>query len=130
MSGDCPECGQPVVWRWLEHTQEAHERTRARLYEAIGRLLDREATARLRGAQADVQGCVAIRWRCGALRGPGNEWWTDVPDELMQEAERNHPFWTDSLAGIRSTLADYVHNVYGMEVNPATFRHRIYGDPR
>lgn len=127
--GDCSECGMNLVWggmRWVPHTQGWHDATRRWLLRTVGRLLDREARARLRGATAGAQDCVALRWRCGALRGPGNEWWTDVPAELLGDWERDPLFRYDSLRALRITLAEHVERMHGMTVNPATFAFRMY----
>ena len=129
VSGDCAECGGSLLWggvRWVEHTQDEHDGTRRRLLGAVARLLRREAAARRRGAHAGVQDCVALRWRCGALRGPGNEWWTDVPSELLGDWERDPVFRHDNLRALRITLAEHVERMHGMTVNPATFTFRMY----
>lgn len=127
--GDCLVCGGGLLWGgmgWTAHTHEYHERRRAALYGALARLMDREADARVRGAQAGVYGHVALRWRSGALRGPGNQWWTDVPAELMQAWDRDEELRAGGLRALRVTLADYVEATCGVRVNPATFGHRVY----
>lgn len=129
MTGDCPVCGGSLLRGGMSgqpHTQEYHEGVRRRLLRAVTTLMRREARARLRGAQAAVRGGVSLRWRSGALRGPGNEFWTDVPAELVADWEKDPASRSDSMWALRASLADHVARVYRTEVNPATFTCRVY----
>jgi hypothetical protein len=122
----CPECGLPLVWAGMHfspHTQRYHEATRRRLLGAVAGILDREAKERAWALEAAVQGLVGIRWRSGVYPALGCAY-TQVPRELWEMlGEEGRAYF---LREFRAGLAWQVKKKYGLDVNPATFFHKMY----
>ncbi len=128
IDGDCPECGDKLTWTgwgWSVHPPGYHQAIRRRLYRAIRRLAAREYFEREKAAQAASCGSVALKWKCGALRGDANEWWVFVAQEMWDDGGL---FRDAVLAHFRADLAELVRTVHGIEVNPATFFHKVYDE--
>lgn len=128
---NCPECGQPQVWggmSWTPHTQEAHGGARRRLLGAVARLLDQEVRNSLLVTQAGTQGLVGIRADSGVYRGL--TMWHTVSREFWDELGEGDAFmgmtreWL--LRHLRGSASDGARWKYGVEVNPATWRQRVY----
>lgn len=127
MSGDCPECGQSLVWRgqsWSAHSDTYHARTRRRLLWAVARLLVQQAELDEWLEELDASELVGFRWRNGVYPGwqledrwgIPREWWAD-----LDEQEKLH-----TLKVMRQHLTELLMEKHGIEVNQATWFHKIY----
>lgn len=134
MSGDCPECDDPMLWAgmsWEPHTQARHDGARRRLYGAIARLLDQEVRNRFLVAQAASQGLVGIRMNSGVYRGL--VMWHTISGEFWDELGRAEGMGMGAdrawfLRHLRGLSTDGARWKYGVDVNPATWSHKIYDD--
>lgn len=130
----CPECGVRRLElsrfraQYQEHTQEAHERHRVRLYGAVARLLNQVSRDRLLVSQAGAQGLAGIRAVSGVYRGLVV--WHTVTREFWDELGEKDAFmgmtreWL--LRHLRGSASDCAKWKYGVEVNPATWRQKVY----
>ena len=125
MSGDCPECGEKLVWAgmsWAEHSPQHHDGVQRRLLGAVARLMAQEVRDGLLAAQAGAQGLVGIRMKSGVYRGlvmwhtVSRDFW-DEPGPLGRDGLLRH---------LRSSSSDGARWKYGVDVNPATWTHTIY----
>lgn len=124
--GDCHECGGKLMWTgqgWSAHSLGHHAAERRLLLRAVATLLTRQHSEREMVSEAARTGCVAVKWRCGALRGSGNEWWTLLSIEFWED---QGPFRDAMMGTFRATLAEHVRLEHGIDVNPATFFHKAY----
>lgn len=121
---ECLECNEPQVWGgqgWRPHTPDYHAGVRRRLMRLLGIQLHRSVQLQSLRHEAMVRGDVLVYWRNGAYRHyelymtvPGGTWDTLDHYQLLRE--------------IRTGLAWQMNNRYGVEVNQATWLHRIYDD--
>lgn len=130
MSGDCPECDEPMDWAGMSrepHTQARHDGARRRLYGAIARLLDQEVRNGFLVAQAASQDLVGIRMNSGVYRGlvMWNTISRDFWDELGEPGGLDREWLLRHLRGQASDCAKWK---YGVDVNPATWSHKIYDE--
>jgi hypothetical protein len=110
-------------WGWSLHSVEYHQATQRRLLRAIRRLLDREADLRVWGAQNAAQDLVGIRWRCGVYPLL-QEQRTEVPRFIWEGIGED---WQQRyLADVRELLTVQLRLEHGVEVNPATWFHKVY----
>ena len=125
---DCPECGGRLMWAGLSyatHSTEYHAGVRRRLLRAVRLLLDREADVKAWRAELSAQGLVGIRWRCGVYPGWQSEGRTTVPQEMWDLGQH----WRQAyLRDTRWALAIELEMWPGVEVNPATWFHKIYDE--
>lgn len=133
VDGDCPYCGEKLMWTgwgWSVHSVGYHLGVQRRLLRAVAALVKHEADVRAWEAQNAAQGLVGIRWRCGVYPGWQSEQRSVVPQFIWDLWMRAGPDWrAEYLRDIRTLLAAQFWLEHGVEVNQATWFHRVY-DPR
>ncbi len=123
----CEVCERPMIWAgqsYVPHTEAQHAGTRKFLLRAVATRLAYLTDVRLNQVEAHTDDCVAVQWRSGVYRRQlPDEWWM-VPCE-----------WWDSLSGeamagvlraMRAHLSAKLLRTHGVEVNPATWFHRVH----
>lgn len=130
VDGDCPYCGEKLMWTgwgWSVHSVGYHQTVQRRLVRAVVRTVGHEADVRAWEAQNAAQGLVGVRWRCGVYPGWQSErrtrvsaWQWDAMDEWQRHVH---------LRAVRRVLTQAWARHWGVEVNQATWFHRVY-DPR
>lgn len=117
-------------WGWSAHSHVYHDAARRRLLGAIRRLLDQETRNRVLIAQAGAQGLVGIRMQSGVYRGLSM--WHTVTREFWDELDGPDAFMNMNrdwlLRHLRWKATDHARWKYGVEVNPATWFHKIYDE--
>lgn len=128
----CPECDGPLMWagmRYEVHSPEYHAGTRRRLYGAVARLLDQEVRDQFIAAQAGAQGLVGIRMKSGVYRGL--TMWSNITQDFWDELGESEGLGMGAdrewlLRHLRGRASECAQWKYGVEVNPATWTHKIY----
>lgn len=131
--GDCSGCGGMLAWggmSWVEHTPEHHAGVRRRLLTGMTRVLDQELRNRTLVQEAHWKGLVGIRADSGVYRGLMI--WHTVTREFWDELDGADAFMSMNrewlLRHLRESASDCARWKYGVEVNPATWRQRVYAD--
>lgn len=131
---DCETCGRRLFSDAVHtqvHTDEYHQGVRRALYGAVARLLDQEVRDRLIVAQATTRDLVGIRLKSGVYRGLTmwhtitREFWNELGEAkgIGMGADRE---WL--LRHLRGRASECAKWKYGVDVNPATWTHKIYDD--
>lgn len=111
------------------HSPEYHQATRRRLCKAVARLLDQEVRDRFIAAQTAAQGLVGIRMKSGVYRGL--VMWSTITQDFWDELGESEGLGMGAdrswlLRHLRGQASDCAQWKYGVEVNPATWTHKIY----
>ena len=127
MSGDCPKCGGTLIWvgrSWAPLTNRFHVLMRRHLMRAVHHQLYRQKALKAWLDELARDDMVGFRWRNGVYTGwqledrwqIPREWWESLGDAGQAE----------TLCAMRIHESELVMARYGIDVNPATWFHRVY----
>lgn len=133
MSSDCPECGGALVWAgqsWCPHSDTFHALQRRFLIIGLAGLLRREIELKEWLAELDRDDMIGFRWRNGVYPGFQFEDRWQIPTEWWEGCTDTEK--AQMLRVMRANLTEKTRLRYGIDVNPATWFHRMYtpqGEP-
>lgn len=127
MSGDCPECDRPLLWvgmGWEAHTDAQHALYRHTLLRTIADQLMRTTEIRRWELMLGFRDEIGVRWRNGVLRHRIGEYYTCISRDAWREVSPET--WAEVFREQRAWMSRQAWEKYGVEVNPATWFHKIY----
>lgn len=126
-AGDCPECDHPLLWGgsgWLAHTTEYHRTWRTYQLRRLRWLFQAQATHRAWLDELVRDDLVGFRWRNGVYPGWQLEDRWELPREWWEDLDDGEKYWT--LRIMRIYLSEQTRENHGVDVNPATWFHKVY----